>query len=153
MRRQYFTLAQVNALVPQLTEIMGRAVQLHALLTRSVRALAELGVRADHDVLAGKREVNASLEAQPKLTEARALYDAILEDAAAVEALGGEVKAVDQGLVDFWSYLDGEKEVLLCWRLGERRFAYYHTPEAGFAGRQPVDGHLFASQQENSLRQ
>ena len=34
--------------------------------------------------------------------------------------------------------MDG-KPVLLCWKLGSRRFAYWHTEEEGFAGRQPLD--------------
>jgi hypothetical protein len=34
--------------------------------------------------------------------------------------------------------VDGEL-VLLCWRRGETRIEYWHTVEAGFRGRQPLD--------------
>jgi len=41
------------------------------------------------------------------------------------------------GLVDFPAIIDGE-EVLLCWKSDEETIRYYHTPEAGFAGRKPI---------------
>ena len=34
--------------------------------------------------------------------------------------------------------IDGDL-VLLCWRRGESRIEYWHTLEAGFRGRQPLD--------------
>ena len=52
---------------------------------------------------------------------------------------GAMVKDLESGLVDFYGERAGEL-ILLCWRLGEeRRIQYWHTPEDGFAGRQPVD--------------
>jgi hypothetical protein len=54
-----------------------------------------------------------------------------------LQALGVLVKDLDAGLVDFPSVRDGE-DVLLCWRLGEEEVAFWHRPEDGFAGRQPV---------------
>lgn len=153
MSRRYFTLDQVNLLIPQLADIMGRAVQLHALLNRAVRTLADAGVRVGKDVLAGSKAIHTPEGSEKALAQARALYGAVLQEVAQIEALGGEVKGVDQGLVDFWSYLDGETEVLLCWKLGERRVTHYHTEESGFAGRQPVEGHIFGSRQEHTLRQ
>ena len=41
------------------------------------------------------------------------------------------------GLVDFPSVIGGE-EVLLCWRSDEPTVAFYHAPEAGYAGRKPI---------------
>ncbi len=43
----------------------------------------------------------------------------------------------DIGLVDFPAVMDGE-EVCLCWRSDEDSVRWYHTPEAGFAGRRPI---------------
>src|SRR5581483_7805155 len=50
---------------------------------------------------------------------------------------GVQVKDVDEGLVDFPALRRGET-VLLCWRLGEDEVSYWHTLEAGFAGRRPL---------------
>jgi hypothetical protein len=54
-----------------------------------------------------------------------------------IRAIGVLVKDLDAGLVDFPSIRDGE-EVLLCWRLGEDRVAFWHGLEDGFAGRRPI---------------
>jgi hypothetical protein len=57
-----------------------------------------------------------------------------------LNALGVEVKDVDEGLVDFPALRHGET-VLLCWRLGEDEIGYWHTLDDGFAGRRalPLD--------------
>ena len=58
---------------------------------------------------------------------------------AELEALGVQVKDLDQGLVDFPArHPERDEPVLLCWRLGEDDVAYWHGPEEGFAGRKPL---------------
>lgn len=51
---------------------------------------------------------------------------------------GIQVKDPKRGLLDFPARLAG-RQVLLCWRVGESTLRFWHEPEAGFAGRQPVD--------------
>jgi hypothetical protein len=41
------------------------------------------------------------------------------------------------GLIDFLS-LRNDREVYLCWHLGEERINFWHFLDAGFAGRQPL---------------
>jgi hypothetical protein len=58
---------------------------------------------------------------------------------AELEALGVQVKDLDQGLVDFPAqHPEHDEPVLLCWRLGEDDVAYWHGLEEGFAGRKPL---------------
>jgi hypothetical protein len=54
-----------------------------------------------------------------------------------LEAMDIVLRDADRGLVDFPSIRDGE-EVYLCWQAGEPRVAWWHEPDAGFAGRQPL---------------
>src|ERR687887_96822 len=54
-----------------------------------------------------------------------------------IHELGGIVKDLDDGLVDFLAKRDGE-DVLLCWRLGEHEVGHWHGLEEGFAGRKPL---------------
>lgn len=61
-------------------------------------------------------------------------FDAGLVD---LEELGGVLKDLGQGLVDFYSLRDGDM-VFLCWRLGEPEVAFWHSLDTGFASRQPV---------------
>lgn len=51
--------------------------------------------------------------------------------------LGVQLKDLDQGLVDFPAWRDGE-EVLLCWRQGEEEIGFWHDLESGFRGRKPL---------------
>ena len=55
----------------------------------------------------------------------------------AIQELGGLVKDVGEGLVDFPTRREGE-EVLLCWKLGEGEIAHWHGLEEGFPGRKPL---------------
>jgi hypothetical protein len=48
------------------------------------------------------------------------------------------LRDLDQGLVDFPT-LRGGAEAYLCWQEGEDEIAFWHEPEAGFAGRRPLD--------------
>ncbi len=146
MSRRYFTLDQVQELVPKLTEILARSVQLQQLLRAHAEALTMAGYTVTEDLLAGTDQ-NVSPGDEVVLAEARALYSAIMEDAHRIEDLGGELKGPD--LVDFWSWEDGLREVLLCWKLGERNVGWFHTPATGFSGRQSVAGHRFTQEPEN----
>ena len=42
------------------------------------------------------------------------------------------------GLSDFPAKNAAGQEIYLCWMSGEERIAFWHTPESGFAGRQPL---------------
>jgi hypothetical protein len=55
-----------------------------------------------------------------------------------INAIGVQVKDLDIGLLDFPCKMNGEI-VLLCWRMGEPRIAYWHSTEEGYSGRQPLD--------------
>jgi hypothetical protein len=48
------------------------------------------------------------------------------------------LRDLDRGLIDFPTLREGA-EVYLCWQEGEDEIAFWHQPEAGFAGRQPLD--------------
>jgi hypothetical protein len=48
------------------------------------------------------------------------------------------LRDLDRGLLDFPALRDG-REVYLCWQEGEDAIGYWHEPDAGFAGRRPLD--------------
>jgi hypothetical protein len=55
-----------------------------------------------------------------------------------LEALGVQVKGIDQGLIDFPHVRSKGEEVYLCFLAGESDIGYWHSIEAGFAGRRPI---------------
>jgi hypothetical protein len=72
----------------------------------------------------------------------RHVSEAFLElRAAMAELREGEIVLRDlgRGLIDFPSMRGGE-EIYLCWQEGEPEIGFWHTPEAGFAGRRPLEG-------------
>ena len=98
------------------------------------------------DLLARGRELRSLA---PRLTEpparrrAMALEQEIRDLAEELEGIGCAYKdwGFDKGLVDFPSEIEG-RAVLLCWRSDEPELRWYHTPEAGFAGRTPIPPEL-----------
>jgi hypothetical protein len=54
-----------------------------------------------------------------------------------LEAVDIVLRDLDRGLIDFPAIRDGE-EVYLCWLLDEDEISFWHDPDAGFAGRQPL---------------
>jgi hypothetical protein len=48
------------------------------------------------------------------------------------------LRDLDRGLLDFPALRDGV-EIYLCWEEGEEEIAWWHEPEAGFAGRRALD--------------
>ena len=77
-----------------------------------------------------------------KTARRRAEHDKSVQETkdalAEIDAIGVQVKDLEKGLLDFPCRIEGEL-VLLCWRRGETRIEYWHTLEAGFRGRQPLD--------------
>ena len=49
------------------------------------------------------------------------------------------LRDLETGLLDFPSIRD-EREVYLCLRDGEDEITHWHDLDAGFAGREPLDG-------------
>jgi hypothetical protein len=57
---------------------------------------------------------------------------------AELESGGIVLRQLDRGLVDFPARLVDGTVVLLCWQVDEEDVAWWHLPEAGFAGRRPL---------------
>jgi hypothetical protein len=100
-------------------------------------------LRAARDEL-GDEEARAALgEAAPgngggdpgKVVSAAflALRDALHE----LQVMEIVLRDLERGLVDFPAIRDGQ-EVYLCWEEGEDEIGWWHDPESGYAGRQPL---------------
>lgn len=61
----------------------------------------------------------------------------------AIQEKGCLVKDLDTGLLDFPT-LYKDREVYLCWRLGEQRIDFWHGVDEGFRGRKPIDDEFLA---------
>jgi hypothetical protein len=121
---RHYTVEQANAALPWVAERLERIRTALATLEQPehMKALQALDA-AQGGGYPGREAATALLDVMGAATQLEAL-DIVLRDPR-------------QGLVDFPAIRDGE-EVYLCWRLDERRVEWWHEPDAGFAGRQPL---------------
>lgn len=132
MGKKYFTLAEANALLPRLEQML---LQLQAL---------------KHDMQSKYQKLQATKVALTSAATVR--NDYFFQEEAELEFLmwsansmlqqildtGVEIKDIDTGLCDFYSLRDGQ-EVYLCWKLGEPIITHWHGIYEGFMGRKPIE--------------
>ena len=136
MSSRYYSVPEVNALLPQVREAFTNVMQLRAQLKPIYCRLEQAGAapeRSDFEIeLPG---------ATPEVLRDRAAFKSMVEmlneALGSISELGGNVKDLDTGLVDFPARHNGE-DVLLCWQLGEDEIAFWHGADEGFAGRKPL---------------
>ena len=133
MSDRLFPPAEVNDLIPRLSELMERALDHHRqaaelqqhLHDEQARIHASGGGRID------QRDWKARAERLDGLTiEVR-------EGLKEVQALGGVTKDLEMGLVDFPG-LVGDETVNLCWKYGETAVRFWHGLDEGYTQRKPL---------------
>ena len=133
MAERYFTVADVEALIPELARIMEPVMSAHAEVSATqerMQAEQQRIAMAGGGVL-DRRAWRADKAKVERLTgEIRRGLGEIVE-------LGGAPKDVGLGLVDFLHLRDG-REVHLCWKYGEREIRHWHGLDEGYAGRKPL---------------
>lgn len=137
MSARLFTREEVDRLIPELTRLLGAAMERH----RAAAALqAEVEAEQQRLRLAGGGYVDregwrARAERLERLAaEVRNGLQAILE-------LGGVTKDLEMGLVDFPGLVRtarGEETVNLCWKHGETAVEFWHGFDEGYASRKPL---------------
>jgi hypothetical protein len=133
MADQYFSPGQVEALIPALTEIMEMVRKAHA---ESSALRERLGAEQRRIAMAGGAVIDqkAWRNERDSLERLAAHVQAGLDK---IQELGGVLKDVEMGLVDFPHLRQGEV-VNLCWKLGERHIRFWHGLEEGYASRKPL---------------
>jgi hypothetical protein len=131
--RRTNTVAEVDALVPELQALADRARAAHAVALAARARIAELGPHAEGS--GGAAEPGS--ESRELADALAAAEDELGEVLRGFQRLGAEVKGLDPPLVDFLGERAG-RLVWLCWKSGEKRLVAWHELDAGFAGRQPL---------------
>ena len=133
MAERYFTVADVEALIPDLSRIMKPVMSAHAEVSATqerMQAEQQRIAMAGGGVL-DRRAWRADKDKIERLT------GEIRRGLAEIVELGGAPKDLGLGLVDFPHLRDG-REVNLCWRYGEREIRHWHGLDEGYAGRKPL---------------
>lgn len=130
-----FTVDEANALLPRLTEIF-RQMDPKLARLREIQDLVE-------DAEAYWHSKGESMPPEERavytrhVAEAEAARAAVEADVQSIRTTGCELKDVQQGLIDFPGYVEGNV-AYFCWQRGEGTVANWHPLEAGFAGRRPL---------------
>lgn len=135
LRITLFTTEEATELAKQLRPELERLATLKAEMTRL-------------EIQSGVLRLTVSAGGSSRSPEARELREAHAQRARiaaditagvdAIHARGCLLKDIDRGLLDFYA-LSGERLVFLCWKRDEPEVTHWHTLEAGFAGRRPLD--------------
>lgn len=71
---------------------------------------------------------------RPRLEKHLTTLTALIEN---IENLGGYVKDLDVGIIDFLSAFEG-RDIFLSWKLGEQQVTHWHELDETFAQRQTI---------------
>jgi hypothetical protein len=141
--KKYFTVESANKMLPLVRSIATDIVT-------KFRELDEL--RGRLEIVHGGRREGLSDAHREEVDAIEQEFDRVKGEFGALadelRRLGVELKGPD-GLVDFPAIMD-DREVYLCWKLGEPEVLYWHEREAGFAGRQRLEVAVSADAEKGS---
>jgi hypothetical protein len=130
---RYFSVADVEALIPELTRLMKRVMSANA---EASEARGWLQAEQQRIALAGGGVLDRRAWGVHKGRIER-LTAVMQQGLGEIVELGGAPKDLGLGLVDFLHLRDG-REVNLCWKYGEREIRHWHGLDEGYAGRKPL---------------
>jgi hypothetical protein len=131
---RFFNLTEAEGLLPEVGRLLRSLIQAkqdyesgEADLDAIKQRITLLGgILAPRDEIVASRTRKDSAE--------RALKSTIEQ----IAHTGCQLKDLDTGLIDFPT-IYRDREVYLCWRLGEPGIKFWHHIEDGFRGRRPID--------------
>lgn len=144
MAQKFFKLREAEELLPLLETLLKSAItekkKVETLEAEFVqlaqRIMIQGGLLVDHEKMVGLKVEKGNSVA--------ALRSALEE----IASRGCLIKDLDSGLVDFPCLLE-QREVYLCWKLGEPHIGFWHDPDEGFAGRKPIDPGMIEGRRPN----
>ena len=130
MTVKYFTLDQANRTLPLVRRIVTDIVDEYGRWKEHVfrYELVAAGSSAE------RGESAEQVALRQKVDDAAARISDFVEELARIGCI---FKGFEEGLVDFRARMD-DRDVLLCWKLGEESIEYWHELDTGFGGRQPI---------------
>lgn len=132
MEFRLFTVEQANRMLPELVWIIREVNRRRQDLIYLLVELESLTGQA-----AQRNAADLALRVQRKRTEVAQRRSALASLVESVGEMGVIVRDFERGLVDFPGVVNGQPGYL-CWTFEEEEVRFWHGPEAGFAGRQPL---------------
>jgi hypothetical protein len=130
-----YSVERANRTLPYVSRIAGDLRRDYARWRARVRAIEATNAGATAP-LPDETQRRLQRETQELAAD---IQSALLE----LTRLGLECKSLEEGLIDFPAVVDGAP-AYLCWKPGEPAVDWWHPRDAGFGGRQPLDGAVVA---------
>ena len=124
---KYFSVAEAEALIPDLERIFEAILEIAA----KAEAKAENIRRLSED------EQRHVPELAIEKSQLQFMANGMNEWFQKIAELGALPKGLDPALVDFPHRLGGQ-DVVLCWKLGDKKITHYHGVDEGFSGRKAL---------------
>ena len=130
---KYFTVDEANRTLPLVRRIVADILSSHRKLQKLADAYRSIeGETAEEQARRGQMS-----------DELQELTNAVNRYVDELQEIGVLFKGFDEGLVDFYSMLDG-RAIFLCWKYGEGQVEWWHEIEAGYTGRRRLPLHLLS---------
>ncbi len=126
-QKRYFTREQAEKLLPQIEE---HFLEVQKLL-EALHLLLSVELEFDDEFLIHAKNIRYTKEYHK-------LYLAIYSHLDAIISFGCHVKDIEQGLVDFYAK-NQDKDIFLCWKLGEKKIQHWHELNTGFSERRGIE--------------
>lgn len=124
---RYFTVDEVNDILPELSPVLGELLERRARVVRETEN--DVALFTDY-----RSDIGGALPSE--IAGEIIVIERLLDK---VRAYGCEIKDLNGGLIDFLAKKEGGREVYLCWRYGEPpEIRYYHELHTGFGGRREI---------------
>ena len=127
MKKRYFTLEEVQKLIPELSLKLRRLIQ----ISKAINLLSAVKINYEDELQFISNEINSRKNVHKLYHEFYEMLEEILN-------YGAIVKDLNFGLIDFYSLNNG-KEIFLCWQLGEPKIRYWHEADSGYDERKPIE--------------
>lgn len=139
-RHCYFGLEEANAVIPTLEYFFQHLLLLRHELEGLRWDLEQAGVVTVGDALQGPEDTALEvLPLQERYFDRCRQYDVLLDE---LLSLGVELVDEEAGIVNFYSWWNGE-EVVLSWQYGEPTVQFWYDPGEGFMARRPIQQLFF----------
>lgn len=126
MTKVYLNLYEAETLIPKLEKSILRLKDLN----RAINLIDSVEFETDNGYLQVLNELKIN-KSYHKLNFL--LYKEVEE----LFQVGAIIKDLNEGIVDFYSIFNS-REILLCWKYGEKDIKFWHEVNSGFGGRKPI---------------
>lgn len=120
---KYFSVAEANAALPLVRRVVQDIVEQYGIIMSNHAKLQQSRLPDEQRQQAEAEQAEAT--------------DKMNSLAGELSDIGCELKDWECGLVDFPARLE-DRDVFLCWKLGEEQVSQWHEIHAGFTGRETI---------------